>query len=97
MTAAAGSTSPHALEAAVGSYLATLRQAKGVSQAALGAELGHDQSYVSKIEHAQRRVSLVEALRWADALGVSLEELCAGLRPVWAGHVETTSIWEREQ
>ena len=91
------SDGPSELDTAIAGYLAGLRRARGVSQEALGAELGRDQSFVSKIEHGQRRVTVSEALLWAAALGATFEELCAGLAPLWARHVETSSIWEREQ
>jgi transcriptional regulator with XRE-family HTH domain len=87
---------PTELDTAIASYLAGLRRDRGVSQETLGAELGHDQSFVSKIEHGQRRVTVSEALLLGAALGVTFEELCAGLAPLWSLHVETSSIWERE-
>lgn len=88
---------PGELDAAIAGYLAGLRRVRGVSQEALGSELGHDQSFVSKIEHGQRRVTVSEMLLWAAALGVVFEELCSGLAPLSSRHVETSSIWEREE
>ena len=97
MSADAAQASLTTFEAAIADYLAALRIARDVPQAVLGAELGRDQSYVSKIEHCQRRVTVAEALRWADALGLSFDEFASGLRPLWEKHVETRSIWEREE
>lgn len=51
-----------------------------MSQDALADRLGVDQSVVSRVEHAQRRVSVPELLAWADALDVSWSELSAGIR-----------------
>jgi transcriptional regulator with XRE-family HTH domain len=85
------------LDAAVAACLSSLRRARGVSQEVLGEELGHDQSFVSKVEHGHRRVTVSEGLRWAAALGMSLDELLAALVPLWSEHLETSSIWEREE
>jgi transcriptional regulator with XRE-family HTH domain len=97
MERSGSSEGPRELEAAIAAYLASLRRARGVSQDTLGAELAHDQSFVSKIEHGRRRVTLSEALRWAAALGLTFDELSAGLSELWWQHVETSSIWERGQ
>lgn len=53
--------------------LRELRIAAGLSQAALGSVLGRPQSYVSKIESAQRRVELVEIQDWARACGKAIQ------------------------
>lgn len=84
------------LDHAVGQLLFRLRSERDVSQASLGEELGYDQAFVSKVEHAQRRVSLSEVLRWAAALGVSYDHLSRRVEELWVEHVETQSIWERE-
>ena len=96
MEQSGASDGPSDLDTAIAGYLADLRRVRGVSQEALGAELGHDQSFVSKIEHGQRRVTVSEVLLWGAALGVAFEEICAGLAPLWSRHVETSSIWERD-
>ena len=49
--------------------LRELRAGAGLSQQLLGAALGRPQSYVSKIEGAQRRVELQEIQDWARACG----------------------------
>jgi transcriptional regulator with XRE-family HTH domain len=51
------------------------RKARGMNQSQLGALLGKDQSFVSKVEHAERRVDVIEALRWCGALDIALEEV----------------------
>lgn len=97
MTSGPKSTSEQELSVRVGRLAARLREGRGVSQAALAGELRHDQSFVSRIEHGDRRMSVTELLRWADALGVSFSELSRELRAVWVESVKTESIWQRER
>lgn len=52
--------------------LRELRTGAGLSQQSLGQRLGRPQSYVSKIENAERRVELHEVEEWASALGKSM-------------------------
>jgi transcriptional regulator with XRE-family HTH domain len=85
------------LEARIAELAAELRQRRGISQAALAEELGHDQSFVSKVEHRQRRMTVGELLHWAEALGITFAELSRELESVWTELVETQSIWERER
>jgi transcriptional regulator with XRE-family HTH domain len=85
------------LERRIAQLAAQLRERRGVSQAALAEELGHDQSFVSKIERGQRRMTVAELLRWAEALGTSFTELSRELYAVWCELVKTESIWERER
>lgn len=57
----------------VATRLRELRLGAGISQQSLGARLQRPQSYVSKIENAERRVELHEIEEWAEATG---NELC---------------------
>jgi transcriptional regulator with XRE-family HTH domain len=52
-----------------------LRTARGLTQVSLGRELGVHCSYVSQIEHGRRNISILNAMRLADALGVVPGEL----------------------
>jgi transcriptional regulator with XRE-family HTH domain len=88
---------PDELERSLAELAARLRERRSVSQAALAEELGHDQSFVSKIEHGQRRITVAELLQWAAALGTPFSELTRELRTVWSEVVETESIWKRER
>jgi transcriptional regulator with XRE-family HTH domain len=85
------------LERQVGRLLARLREEQGVSQAALALDLGHDQSYVSRLERGDRRLTVAELMRCAAALGVSYARLAAELERIYGELVETRSIWERER
>lgn len=97
MSSSRPSTRDEELERRIARLAAQLRERRGISQAALAEELGHDQSFVSKIEHGQRRITVAELLRWAEALGTSFTELSRELRAVWSELVKTESIWEREK
>lgn len=85
------------LERRIAELAASLRDRRGISQTALAEELGHDQSFVSKVEHGQRRITVAELLRWAEALGTPFSELSRELQIVWSDLVKTESIWERER
>jgi len=54
--------------------MAETRIGCGVSQEALATQLGMDQPTLSKIETAQRRVTLEDFMRWAAALNLPLVE-----------------------
>lgn len=49
--------------------LAAARVASGFSQAAVAEKLGWNQSIVAKIETAQRRIDLIEYVRFAAVIG----------------------------
>ena len=52
--------------------LRELRVNAGLSQQTLGTRLDRPQSYVSKIENAERRVELHEIEAWANATGKTM-------------------------
>ena len=83
-------------EQRLGRLAASLRERLGVSQATLAEELGRDQSFVSKIEHAQRRMTVGDLLRWTAALGLPFHLVTEELEALWSEHIETESIWEVE-
>ena len=58
-----------------GQTLRTVRQRAGMSQEELAARAGLDRTYVGGAERGERNVSLVNLVRLANALGVSLSEL----------------------
>jgi transcriptional regulator with XRE-family HTH domain len=58
-------------------FLHCLREARrqaGLTQVQLAARLGESQSTVSKCERGERRIDVVELLRFCDALGISLND-----------------------
>ena len=68
-------------------FIALLRGARktaGLSQADLGARIGKEQSFVSKVETCERRLDVIEAARWCAALNVRLEEILpVSVRKLW--------------
>jgi transcriptional regulator with XRE-family HTH domain len=47
--------------------LRVVRRRAGLTQAALAAKLGVAQSFVAKVEGGERRLDVVEFVRWLDA------------------------------
>lgn len=47
--------------------LRRVRQQAGLTQAVLAGKLGVAQSFVAKVEKAERRLDVVEFIRWLDA------------------------------
>lgn len=80
----------------VGRTIKRLREAAGVSQEALGAALGIDQTGVGKIESGQRALTVERLLRIEDALGLDRGAIVldAGLVP-GAGTVEAAVLSDR--
>jgi transcriptional regulator with XRE-family HTH domain len=55
------------------------RQSKGWSQEDLAFELQQDRSYISSLERGLRNPTLKTIARIAEALGLTVTELCNGL------------------
>jgi predicted transcriptional regulator len=84
--------STESLEMYLAGWLVQRREAKGISQEALGAQLGHSQSYVAKLEAGKLRVTLTAFVEIVSALGVSEAEvlsLIKELRDIAMGE----SLW----
>ena len=54
--------------------LKELRTEQGVRQDEIARRLKIDQSMVARVESGERRLDVVELIRWCDALGVSVAE-----------------------
>ena len=61
-------------------WLVEARQARGITQAQLAAELGRPQSFISKYERGERRLDFVEVLEIASALHVGARDLVGELQ-----------------
>ena len=61
--------------ATIGAAIARLREEQGWSQRELAKWVGLDQSAVSRVEAGRRRLKAEELERFADAFGVSADEL----------------------
>lgn len=67
------------------SKIRELRQAAGLSQAALGAAIGADAMLISRLERGERRLTVEAANKLAAALSISVHELMGDVTaPVFA-------------
>jgi ribosome-binding protein aMBF1 (putative translation factor) len=59
--------------------LIACRKEKGLSQTELARRVGRPQSYISKVENAERRLDVVEFLEICEAIGVEGGEVMRGV------------------
>jgi transcriptional regulator with XRE-family HTH domain len=59
----------------LGQALRGAREAIGISQAALAQRLGWHQTMVAKTEDGSRKLGLLEAIQYAKALGLKLDDV----------------------
>ena len=70
---------------AIGIYLANLREEQHLRQSDVAAKLKKPQSFVSKVESAERSLHLSELYSYAEALGVPEERLVVEIKVI-LGH-----------
>lgn len=63
-----------------GTAVRKLRQAQGMSQEAFALASGIDRSYFGAIERGENSVALLNLVKIADALGMSVAELMASAK-----------------
>lgn len=64
------------------SFLTLLKAARierNITQVQLAERLQETQVFVSKCERGERRLDIIETMRWCQALGISLAELAQQL------------------
>ena len=59
--------------------LKAVRLERNISQVQLAERLDETQVFVSKCERGERRLDIIETMRWCQALGISLQELAKQL------------------
>ena len=64
----------------IGKRIQQLRKLKKMSQADLAEYTGMSVSYISHIENAKRKASLESVIRIVNALGITVDELLAGVQ-----------------
>lgn len=69
----------HILLKKFGDRVRSLRNQVGISQEELAKLAGIHRTYVSGIERGERNVSLINIMRLASALGVSISKLMEGI------------------
>lgn len=52
--------------------LIAVRLAAGVTQKEVAAHLGKEQSHVSKCEHRETEISIIDLWKWCAAIGLSV-------------------------
>lgn len=80
----------------VGKVLKELRTAKGITQEQLAIQLSKGQSDVAKMESGNKRISLLDFLRWCKTLGYTLPETAFLIRERFSSIWKTKSHWENE-
>jgi transcriptional regulator with XRE-family HTH domain len=66
----------------IGRWLTSIREEKGLSQEALGIQLGKGQSDVAKIETGSKKVTFIDIIFWMVSLNIPYERLEEELRPI---------------
>jgi len=72
-------------EATLAKWLLQIREEKGLSQEALGVQLGKGQSDIAKIESGSKRVSVIELIAWMVALDIPFERTQEPLEVIYIG------------
>jgi len=80
-----------------GRRIRELREARGWSQIRMGAEVGLQRTYINSVENGGRNVTLATIGRIADAFGLSIESLFAGVSADAAEDGNTGSLGPRER
>lgn len=55
--------------------LRVIRASMNITQLDLANKMGKTQSFVSKIESCERRLDVIEFLRWLDTLNISFSDV----------------------
>ena len=55
--------------------LRIIRTSKNITQLDLATKMGKTQSFVSNIESCERRLDVIEFLRWLDTLNISFSDV----------------------
>ncbi len=83
------------LQLLLAKWLTKLREDKGLSQEALGTQIGKGQSDIAKMESGNKKVLVTDLLKWMKALDVPLESLEAGLGPLYKKLSGKKSLWNK--
>lgn len=83
-------------ELEISKWLQCLREEKGISQDALGVQLGKGQSDIAKIENGSKRVTVMELISWLKALDVPYNRLDELLLPLYKKINDKKSLWDKK-
>lgn len=70
-----------------GKCLSQIRREQGITQVELAKKLGVPQSFISKVETGERSLRVYEQFAYAEALGISVEDLVHRLEAVLSGGI----------
>lgn len=70
-----------------GKCLSQIRREQGVTQVELARKPGVPQSFISKVETGERSLRVYEQFAYAEALGISVEDLVRRLETVLSGGI----------
>ena len=70
-----------------GKCLSQIRREQGITQVELAKKLGVPQSFISKVETGERSLRVYEQFAYAEALGISVEDLVRRLETVLSGGI----------
>jgi transcriptional regulator with XRE-family HTH domain len=77
----------------VGARIRKLRETKGLSQEVLAELSGLHRTYIGLVERGQRNLTLEALEALAEALGVEVAELFAGIEHTSKSHKSATRTW----
>ena len=83
-------------EKELASWLQKLREEKGISQEALGIQIGKGQSDIAKIESGKKRINVMDVLLWMKALDIGYERLESILSRIYNSLDGNKSLWDRK-
>ncbi|OQP49283.1 hypothetical protein A4H97_28475 [Niastella yeongjuensis] len=87
----------HNFEKALGKWLLKIRVEKGISQAALGLQLGKGQSDIAKIESGAKRITVFELISWVTALNIPYERITEILKPLHSQLLNQKNNWKDDE
>lgn len=91
-------TATNQVDVALAERLRSRRLELRLSQVSLAAELGVDQSFVSRVELGERSLTFGQALKWLNFLYPNEEELISILQSLGPSHVlYGQSFWDLEE
>lgn len=84
------------LEIELACSLQKLREEKGISQEALGVQMGKGQSDIAKLESGNKRVTVMDLLLWMTALDISYDRLEEIIMPLFSKLNNRKSLWDKK-
>lgn len=85
------------LDLAFSREIRRLREDAGLSQTGLAAELGVDQSLVSRVEAGSRQLTIGQAMFWLQGLGLDCDAASSLVARLWIHNgARPSSFWKSD-